>query len=166
MSKRRSLILRIILFTCGAIIGLVCLLLIVRMLWSSIVPCNHSLPVSFTINDIGKPDKQIAEEVFSRYLDQSVFPHSCPDAWILQYRITDVRGGAPVDQMVWLVSYEISPFPANDYSSGNSLPNGNISEFRIFTLKKEGNIYSIVRIASGGWLLELSGLSCYSYSSN
>lgn len=145
MKLRRRLIVRIVFTTC---IGVVCLLLSCCMLWS--IPCNNQLPVSFTINETGKSDKQIAEEVFSRYLDQSIFPHSCPVEWISQYQITDIRRTTPIDQMAWAVSYEIPPFLGNDFDSGNSLPNGNLSKFRIIFLKREGNVYPITRFASGG----------------
>ncbi len=151
MKIRKRLVFKIVLFTCGAIIGVVCLPLISLTLWSRIVPCTNTIPVSFTIDDTGKSDKQIAEKVVSRYLDQSVFPRSCPDGWILQYKITDIRQGYAWNQTVWLVTYEISPFPGNDFASNISLSkNGNIGEFRIFTFTREGNVYTIINIASGG----------------
>ena len=147
---RKRLVFKIVLLIC-IIIGILCLPIIGLMVWSRLVPCTKNFPVSFTIDDTGKSDNQIAEEVVSRYLDQSVFPHSCPDGWILQHRITDLRRGYPMDQMVWLVTYEISPFPGNDFDSNISLSkNGNIGEFRIFTFTRAGNVYTITGIASGG----------------
>src|SRR5262249_52013973 len=126
MKIRKRLVFRLVLFTCGTIIGVPCLLFIGLMLWSRIVPCSNNLPVSFTIDVTGKSGKQIAEEVVSRYLDQSVFPRSCPAKWILQYKIHAIDGAYPA----WAISYEISPFPGNDYT-GFYLLNGNLSTFRI-----------------------------------
>jgi hypothetical protein len=47
-------------------------------------------------------------------------------------------------EVAWLVNYEISPFPGNEFISNGIPPqNGNIGEFRIFTFKREGNVYTM-----------------------